>query len=347
MSATSPRNWIKPVLKLAVLVAVVWGGHRTIESGLIELQKDGRTLDQIEPGWLALSGALYLISQVPTGLFWHRVLIGMGQQVSRPRALRAYLIGHLGKYVPGKAMVLVIRTGLIRGNGVQTAPAIAAIFYETLSTMAIGALLATIFTTLALSGATMEYLTGSWQIVLISLGLTLALGLPTLPVVFNLLLTVLKKDRHSNKQRGNIQIAEVESSVDNKIPAARLTLAGLMPGWPGLIVGWLLMGVSLWAAIRGLGTTDIPGPIEGLPLYTTAVALAVVAGFISLLPGGVGVREVALLSLLEPTVGAANAVGGAVLLRLTWLAAEVALSAILYFSGERLQWRKRGDTATD
>jgi len=36
---------------------------------------------------------------------------------------RAYLIGHLGKYVPGKAMVVVLRVGLITPYGARAATA--------------------------------------------------------------------------------------------------------------------------------------------------------------------------------------------------------------------------------
>ncbi|MDZ4820032.1 MAG: hypothetical protein SGJ20_13765, partial [Planctomycetota bacterium] len=52
------------------------------------------------------------------------------------------------------------------------------------------------------------------------------------------------------------------------------------------------------------------------------------------------VREVVLLTILAPELGAAVAVGSAILLRLTWLVAELVLAAVLYFSGERLQLRK-------
>ena len=55
---------------------------------------------------------------------------------------RAYYVGHLGKYVPGKALVVIIRTGLISGPRVDTTVAAVSIFIETLTMMAVGAFLA-------------------------------------------------------------------------------------------------------------------------------------------------------------------------------------------------------------
>jgi hypothetical protein len=57
-------------------------------------------------------------------------------------AQRAYFASQLGKYIPGKAWVILIRCALIN-NQTTTAPVvIASTFYETLAMMAAGSLLA-------------------------------------------------------------------------------------------------------------------------------------------------------------------------------------------------------------
>ncbi len=56
--------------------------------------------------------------------------------------LRAYYIGHLGKYVPGKAMVVILRTVMVRGHRVDAAVAAVSVFFETLTMMAVGAFMA-------------------------------------------------------------------------------------------------------------------------------------------------------------------------------------------------------------
>ena len=121
-----------------IVVLVVWFIRRTLVDAWVQL---GEHQWRFHFGWLAVSGCLYLLGTLPCGIFWHRTLLALGQPVSLPRALRAYYIGHLGKYVPGKAMVVILRTGLVRGQGVDTALAAACVFFETLTMMAVGAFL--------------------------------------------------------------------------------------------------------------------------------------------------------------------------------------------------------------
>ena len=92
-----------------------------------------------------------------------------------------------------------------------------------------------------------------------------------------------------------------------------------------------------------------------LPRYVAAVSLAMVAGFLSLIPGGLGVRDLILTQLTEPYFAgdegvsctlapAAAAVVSAVLLRAVWLLAELISSGILYVSVPR---RRREKTPED
>ena len=98
-----------------------------------------------------------------------------------------------------------------------------------------------------------------------------------------------------------------------------------------MIVGWVLMGASLWAVLRAMG---IPASLAGQwHLDTAAVALAVVGGFVSMIPGGLFAREAVLTGVIGRLVGGAEtALIAAALLRLVWLAAEIAISAILYWN---------------
>ena len=57
--------------------------------------------------------------------------------------------------------------------------------------------------------------------------------------------------------------------------------------------------MSLWATLRAIGV-DRPRSVADLPLLVAAVAFAVVAGFLSMLPGGLGVRD----ARVDATTGA-------------------------------------------
>jgi glycosyltransferase 2 family protein len=102
-------------------------------------------------------------------------------------------------------------------------------------------------------------------------------------------------------------------------------------GWVLNFAGWTILGLSYWAVLRGLGAAS-ENPLGELHLYTASVALATVVGFISLVPSGAVVREAALTQatrLMLPQVGDTIALVAAVLLRLVWLAGELAVLGVL------------------
>src|SRR5262249_17170481 len=87
-------------------------------------------------------GVLYLAGLAACGAYYGAILRASATPVGTPAALRAYLISHLGKYVPGKAMVVVMRVGLSSQHGARPATAAIATFYETLVMMAAGSVVA-------------------------------------------------------------------------------------------------------------------------------------------------------------------------------------------------------------
>ena len=54
------------------------------------------------------------VGLVPMAWFWHRTLAALGQPAPWRATLRAYFLGHLGKYVPGKAMAVILRVAAVR-----------------------------------------------------------------------------------------------------------------------------------------------------------------------------------------------------------------------------------------
>ncbi len=129
------RRWIVFAVRLLIAAVVLWLVWGTMKQSWSELQEDPRPL---HPNWFALSGGLYLLALLPEGLFWYWALRALGQDVGLIESLRAYYIGHLGKYVPGKAMAVVLRTALIQSQRVDTSIAVASVFLETLTMMAVG-----------------------------------------------------------------------------------------------------------------------------------------------------------------------------------------------------------------
>src|SRR5262245_19792657 len=175
---TSWRRWAWPLVKLllaAVLLAAVgW-----------QFANDLRrlTLDDLawRPQWLALSALLYLVFLGTSCWYWRRLLGHFGADPPAHVAGRAYFVSQLGKYVPGKAWALLLRGGMVRGPRLRMGLAILTSFYEVLTTMAAGALVA------AVAFAIEPPVVRGWEVSPTLAGLILlgVCGVPLLPTVFN------------------------------------------------------------------------------------------------------------------------------------------------------------------
>jgi hypothetical protein len=128
-------------MKTAVALVVLWAVGRHVIRTWNDLRDQKRSL-HFEPVWLAASGLLYLAGLAAYGRFYERILRSSAAPVRLGPALQAYLVSHLGKYVPGKAMVVVVRSAMVVSFGGRASTAAIATFYETLVMMAAGGLIA-------------------------------------------------------------------------------------------------------------------------------------------------------------------------------------------------------------
>lgn len=302
-------RWLLAAVKLSVFALVCWFIYKALVGA--NQQLDGHEW-QVEPGWLAVAGLLYLAGLFPAAVFWHRVLVQTGQQVRFGESIRAYYISQLGKYVPGKWMVIVLRRGMLTGHKVENTVVAASVFFETFCMLAVGAAIATL--------ALLVWHPGQIWLIALAAGSTLLLGIPTVPRFFEFLIRMLG-------------VGRLNPTVGVRF--RRIGRGMLVAGWLTISVGWLLQGMSLWAVLRAMEKAA-GGPLHDLSLHTAAVALAVVAGFLSQIPGGLAVREWVSAELIEPTYGASVAIVSAVMFRLVQVVSELAISIILYVVG----WRR-------
>ncbi len=313
---SSSRRWLFWFLRIAALVAVCIAVNGTVRHALAQLSQYQW---ELRPGWIALASALYVLGLLPIVWFWRRSLVALGYPTPLPAAMFGYFLGHAGKYVPGKAMSVILQVAAVR-PWVPMRVALISVLLETLTMMSVGATLAFVLSLAVLR--TDAYI---W---LIALGMAVACGLPTLPAVLNWFARV-----------GVVQIPddvappEAKDSADIEKQLGGVSFRLLSLGWLAGIVCWTLLGLSLWATMRAIGV-DQWGPIADLPRLITAVAFAVVAGFLSMLPGGIIVRDAVLMQLLAPVCGEANAFVSAVMMRLIWLVSELVTCGILYIGVE-------------
>ena len=148
-----------------------------------------------------------------------------------------------------------------------------------------------------------------------SLVLLAVAGLPTFPPMFRRLVRL-------------VGFGRLKPGMLEKLDGLGYKIVLL--GWMLNVIGWAILGLSYWAVLRALGT-ESGNPFAQLHLYTAGVSLAVVAGFVSFVPGGAVVREAVLTEFIVEALCVSDAVAlaAAVLLRLAWLAAELAAVGVL------------------
>lgn len=315
------------VVNVAFAGIVLWALARTTRDALGEfrdLAARGVTF-QLSWGWCLAAGLSYSASLLPAAWFWGRVLRAAGQRASAGSVLRAYLVGQIGKYVPGKACVVILRTVLVSGKFVQPAMAAASVFIETLTMMSVGAALAMLYFVLTARSDP--------RLLWAALGLAIVVTVPTLPPFFK---PVLRLIAHRGKRQDVIEAV------------GKVGFTQLWEGWVAMALLWVGFGLSLGFALRSIELAGFRFPFSAatvanaLPVLVASVALATVGGFLVVfLPGGLGARELILATVLTPYLGSCcvtsttvspELVGvlAAVLLRAIWLTTEVALAGFFW-----------------
>lgn len=249
---------------------------------------------------------------IPCWAYWHRILHMMGQRPKRFESLRAFFIGQLGKYVPGKATVVALRADWVRSERTRLTAAATSVFIETLTMMAVGAWLSCTYLILVPQRQIEGVPLTPTALTTLAIVLMLGAGVPILPPIFRKLVLMVGAKRAD---------PEIESAIQG------ISLRLLLSGWCFNLVAWSCWGMSLLMILKSLPEVEIGW--SDWPQLTACVALAMVAGFLSLIPGGLGVREMVILSLLG-SLGGTVALVSAVLLRFAWLLSEVLLATILY-----------------
>jgi uncharacterized membrane protein YbhN (UPF0104 family) len=256
------------------------------------------TIAEIGPGPIAASLCLTLLGLVASVLTWRRSLSELGSRVNMPAAMKIYLVGQLGKYIPGTVWALVLQMELARAAAVRRAEALGA----------------------GVVAVAINVLTGS------------ALGLAVVP-----LLGGGSPVRYGAAAVGIACCALVVMPpilgrvVDTGLRLSRHDPLGRHPSWTGIlvasgfsIVNWLLYGMALAVLAIAAGAD----PWETLLLALPAVGLALTIGlFVVVAPSGIGVREAVLVAALTPVLDATAALGVALVLRLVFTVADLLAAA--------------------
>ena len=297
------------ILALVIVIAIGWTFAGLLQAPALQAREN-----PVRYEYLVFAGLLYLLCHTLWGTFWVQLLGGQGVHVSWFAGVRIYFISQFGKYVPGKAWVILLRVALLRGKGIP--PSVIAVTgtYETLTNMAAGAVVGVCF--LPWAGLGFEFSSTK--------GFAL-IGLCSVPIV---LVSVNRLGRRVlRKYRG-----------PDARPLPAPTVGLLMRGFAQALVGWCLLAISLWLTVCAVGAEPTPFDAELLLQDLSAVAISYVTGFAALiLPGGFGAREEVLKTMLVGQLARSEGTGAepvaalvAVTLRIVWTIFEVAFALILW-----------------
>jgi uncharacterized membrane protein YbhN (UPF0104 family) len=307
------RRWMT-VAKLLIVGAVIAGLgvaiDRSWEHWQNESEKSRLRLSDLNYRWLFAAAGLYALGLCPAIWVLGRALVSLGFRPPMRAVAAAQIIGHIGKYVPGKAMVIILRASVLNRVRQENQPPISiraatiAITIETLTVIATGASMALIL---------LAFLdTPAW---IRSGGAVVAIGaiVGTWPPLMRLVIS--------------------RRLVGGTLPF-HWTMRDMIASWLWNALAWSLFGGSMMAVILALPESVRSSMTQSFGvIYITSfatVALAVVAGFLSFLPGGAGARELVISAMLAPMIGPSGAMVAAILLRLIHLAVELLMAAVAW-----------------
>lgn len=315
----STKGLWKPVLKIGLTLLVLgFVGQRSWS-----LIKD-QDLSEISvcPGWLAVSALCYGFGWLPSIWFWRNMMIGLDQKPNWLLSGKAYFAGHLGKYIPGKAGVLLIRSAILKERGYHFAIAVLTSAYETLIIMGVGLVIAgSLAPLLVPESALIEHAPQllNWR------------WLPAAILVSSAMLAIPMITWLLSKVAGKFSPSRAE--------IARITPTQLLKGYAVFLVSWTLLGLSLGAALQSLSEDWLS--LSDLPLWMAAISASTVIGFFAIFtPGGLGVREGIMLEVLriQPSISTEDAAIASWMLRAVWLLTEVAAFCLFWLL---LRWNDR------
>ncbi len=285
----------------------------TVQKAIVELTSRQDALDVWRLDWRYLLGGLvvYCASLIPPAIGWIQVLNDFRQRLPRLPTLQAYFLGHLGKYVPGKAMVLILRVGKLQPHGLAIRPGIVSVFVETLTGLFVGAIL---------GGVLLLFLDVPPWLKWCSIACLPFAALALTPHFFRIGLFAAAKSKIGK--------------MPKTIPAAFTTwFMARTSFW--VLLGWVMQGTAAWLVLLSMSPQPELWTWLGWMSVVSAVCLGAVAGFASMLPGGAVVREIVITWLLAPIVTQPVALLAAIILRLVNLTGESLIVGILFASNKR------------
>ncbi|WP_183094610.1 lysylphosphatidylglycerol synthase domain-containing protein [Nocardioides stalactiti] len=241
---------------------------------------------------LGVAFALTALGLLGTALIWRHVLARLGAPVPHRDAAAIFLIGQLGKYIPGSVWTFAAQAQLGRRHQVPPRASVTAsavfLLIHTFSGAFLGSVLA--------AADVIDTRVSWWWWTAAALGSAVLLSPPVV-------------------RRGADRMVGRDTTV-------RFGAADLAFALCGMAVVWVAYGAAVGALL------DVR-TAEDLVVATGAFGLGFAAGVLMVLaPAGLGAREGVLIALLGPAFGVGPAAAAALLARVVHASADFAVAVI-------------------
>lgn len=321
--STRPRITVGRIIKWTLCLLVLFFVGR--EAKKLWAADDVSSLS-LDIKWLLSAAVCYLIGWLPSVWFWRRMMFELGASPGFSETNRAYFCGHLGKYVPGKALSLVIRSSMLKSSGTSVPVSAISATLETLGVMGVGLAVWLALAPVTLSDelwnsfpAWLQSLSEPWWIAPVIVAVGAAIAVP----LSSKLLSLVAWKMTPGEFRGQ-----------NAKESLRVSPRVLLLGSTAFLATWALHGLSLGLCLRGIGVEISAWQLSDWPLWSCAVAGATSVGFFALFaPGGLGIREGLLIATLQSSVGGRAAVAVAAVYRLVCFVSELLAAGLLFATG--------------
>jgi uncharacterized membrane protein YbhN (UPF0104 family) len=258
------------------------------------------TIGRISPLELVLCEALILLGLWLSAATWRAAMKELGSNLRLQSASKIYLLGQLGKYLPGSLWAVAAQTALARRAGVPASRGASAGMIAIGINVLTGLTLGTVFVPRLLPG-------GAWRGLVLVTTLTVAIVALSPPVLTRLVNGALRILKQPLLERG-------------------LSWGGMFSASGFSLASWLCYGLSVWGLAIAVGGN----PWEMLPLCLAGVAVAMTVGVLVILaPSGIGVRDAVIVASLTPVLTSSDALAVALVARLLFTLADLVAALVV------------------
>lgn len=286
--------WVRTVL----IVAVVAGAAYQL---VTQWQQVSSTLLQLPWQSLALSMVAVFVGIGLSAMVWHVIVADLGAPIGSTAGAQIYLVGQLGKYIPGTVFMFLLQMEMGRAKGISRAR----IFTASLVAAGMGVVASLILGLLALPMVLDGHTQALWLFALLPIGLVF-LHPKILTWLVSRVLRLLGRQ-----------------PLPHALTAKAIVTALLLS-----LGVYAAFGAHLWLITNSLGSPGAAGFVLCVGAYGVAMTAGLLAFF---LPSGIGVRDGVLVAALATSIAglsSGQALALAVVSRLMFTIADIISAAV-------------------